>query len=352
MTRKEFEELIPLKLLGQLSNEESNRFDLALKDPEFKQQFENWKEAWNSTRLFEVNDLNIDAAKKNIEERIKVGEPDFTWEEKFVYPQKRYFRWQWAAAVLLLVGTVGIWKMTDLLKSPPKWVATSTALGEIRRLTLSDGTEVLLNAATKLKFPDAFSSKVREVYLEGEAWFDVKANPQHVFLVHTGDLTTQVTGTHFNVKAFPNEDRIEVALISGKVSVEYNYLQANGKQGKQVAELKPMQRISHRTDGTEDVIDYFQKEEVLGWKMGVLTFKDVPLREMIEPLSRRFGVPIEIKDEQIKNCRFTTMIIDQNLEDVLAAIEFSHGIKFEVNQSLAGQGKKYLLTGKGCNSNN
>lgn len=351
MTRKEFEELIPLKLLGQLSNEESTRFDLALKDPERKQQFDNWKEAWNSTRLFEVNDINIDAAKKNIEERIKVGEPDFTWEEKIVFPQKKYFRWQWAA-VLLLVSTVGIWKMNDWHKSPAKWVATATALGETRRLTLSDGTEVLLNADTKFKFPDVFSAGVREVYLEGEAWFDVKANPEHIFLVHTGGLTTQVTGTHFNVKAFPNEDRIEVALVSGKVSVEYNYLQANGKQGKQMADLKPMQRLSHRTDGTEDVINYFQKEEVLGWKMGVLTFKDVPLIEMIEPLSRRFGVSIAIKDAQIGNCRFTTKIIDQNLEDVLASIEFSHGIKFETNSLVSGQGKKYLLTGKGCNMNN
>jgi transmembrane sensor len=350
MSSEEFEELMVRKFSEELSEEDSARFNLALQENANKQKYDEWKEVWHNGAVMGLNDvILLEEGKRNISDRIKESEPGFSWNDGIVIEKRKdRISWRWAAAVfLVLVSSVAVWKTIGKTKPAIVYQTASSELGELKRLSLSDGTQVLLNANTKFKFPTTFDSDVREVYLEGEAWFDVVSNPQRPFLVHTGSLTTRVTGTHFNVKAFTDESQVEVSLVSGKVSVEYDYRLPNGSISQHKIALKPMERLSHRSDGDDVTIAPFQEEEVLGWKTGLLVFKNASLNEIVGPLSRRFGVKLVIKDQPLGNCRFTTQIINQSLEEVLTSLTFSLGIKIETSTNQLNE-INYFLTGQGC----
>jgi transmembrane sensor len=93
------------------------------------------------------------------------------------------------------------------------------ANGQTVNFTLADGTKIWLNAGSKLTYPETFRGEKREIKLEGEAFLDVAHDPAQAFIVHTGQVSTQVLGTSFNIKAYANERFIKVDVLSGKVGV-------------------------------------------------------------------------------------------------------------------------------------
>src|SRR5439155_2315167 len=93
---------------------------------------------------------------------------------------------------------------------------------EQKYLLLPDSTQVWLNAASSLEFPEAFQSGKREVYLVGEAFFDVKHAENRPFIIHTGNVTTRVVGTAFNIKGYPDQPDVIVSVKRGKVQVSKN----------------------------------------------------------------------------------------------------------------------------------
>ena len=91
--------------------------------------------------------------------------------------------------------------------------------GSKTEMYLSDGTKVWLNAGTTLRYRTSYSKNKRDVFLDGEAYFDVKKDPEHPFIVHVGDIEVKAVGTSFNVKAYKNEKTVETTLVEGKVLV-------------------------------------------------------------------------------------------------------------------------------------
>ena len=128
-----------------------------------------------------------------------------------------------AAAVILLTGSaIGYYKIYGDKYHAANGKVESVHFGGTSKLTLADGSQVWLNAGSKLLYPEKFSGSQREVTLEGEGFFEVTKNAQMPFLVHAGKITLKVLGTRFNVKAYSEDPDIETTLISGKVQVMLN----------------------------------------------------------------------------------------------------------------------------------
>jgi hypothetical protein len=162
------------------------------------------------------------------------------------------------------------------------------------KLMLADGTEVWLNATTKLRFPFSFTGNKREVYLEGEAFFNVAKNASQPFIVHTEKTDIQVLGTTFNVSAYKNST-ISTSLVSGAVA---------SKTATSSVTLKPGQEAIL---GKNDKINIrsFDEEEVLAWMRGIYIFHNTSLKEIGGVIERWYGVNVVFDTDEMADKKFT-----------------------------------------------
>ena len=162
------------------------------------------------------------------------------------------------------------------------------------KLVLSDGSEVWLNATSRLRFPFNFSGDKREVYLDGEAYFQVTKNDAKPFIVHTSRTDIQVLGTSFNVNAY-GDGLTRTSLVSGAV--------VSSAAGKEV-QLKPGQEAIYSSEKGYKVTD-FDDSEVLAWMKGVYIFHNTPLSEIASVIERWYGIQVVFDNKELAGKKFT-----------------------------------------------
>ena len=169
-----------------------------------------------------------------------------------------------------------------------------TLTGMEYTLTLSDGTRVFLNAETKLKFPTIFKGTQRVVELEGEAYFDVKKDENHSFIVKTGSMNVRVLGTSFNVRSYVNEHDVTTTLVEGKVAVSDGEVQKTLVPGEQAVYIKETGKMEVKE---VDVSLY------TAWHSGKFIFRNETLEDMMIYLSRWYGFKYRFIDDKAKQVR-------------------------------------------------
>jgi transmembrane sensor len=217
--------------------------------------------------------------------------------------------------------------------------------GERKNIQLPDGSDVTLNAGSKIEINESFGVSNRDVYLEGEAFFDVKHNVKLSFIVHTPAMDVKAIGTAFNVKAYLNEKITETSLIRGLVEVTL-------KAGNRTMLLYPNQKIEWKYPPAKAVInhsavikngdtsnstDSLLKKLVItddgdikevAWKENKLIFEDELLGDIAILLERWYGVKIEFKDDTIRNYRFTGIFEKEDLNTVLNFLKESRSFNY------------------------
>jgi ferric-dicitrate binding protein FerR (iron transport regulator) len=171
-------------------------------------------------------------------------------------------------------------------------------------MLLPDSTQVWLNAASTLDFPRSFDGKKREVYLVGEAYFDVKHADKVPFVIYTGKVSTEVLGTAFNIKAYPNLEKITISVQRGKVKVNYADKQVSVlNHGEQVSIRNKDWRIQQKTIGDEASSP---------WQQGKLVYDDYTIDDIISDLERVYDAKIIIAAPDIKMWRISTSFKREN----------------------------------------
>lgn len=171
-----------------------------------------------------------------------------------------------------------------------------TPEGQRAELTLSDGTKVWLNAKSTLIFPDKFSGEERNVKLVGEAYFDVAHDEKKQFVVEAQDYKIKVLGTEFNVRSYPQIGLFETSLIKGSVKI------TSADDIDQLT-LVPGDIIFSEKGilSRSNIEDY----DMLAWKDGILTFKDLQLKEILDKLSLYYDVEFTVKNKSVLEDRYT-----------------------------------------------
>jgi ferric-dicitrate binding protein FerR (iron transport regulator) len=188
------------------------------------------------------------------------------------------------AALFLFIFGVAIWRQSAVYITQQSEMTECVAQqGTIRTIHLSDGTVVKLNAGSSLHYPKQFNTlgKTREVYLEGEAFFDVAKDKSFPFVVHVENLKVQVLGTVFNIKAYPGEEHIVTTLLSGRVRL-------SSTDSSLV--LHPNEQVLYsRANGVmkKALVD---GETYESWVDGDLNFDDQPLSEIVHGIERKYNV--------------------------------------------------------------
>lgn len=207
-----------------------------------------------------------------------------------------------AAAVIILAAGMAWFMARPLSKQPvvaAKGLAKKmTGRSEYRYMLLPDSTQVWLNAASTLEYPQQFAAGKREVYLTGEAYFDVKHADKQPFLIHTGKVTTMVLGTAFNINAYPGRENIIVSVSRGRVRVNYN--------DKEMAVLTQGQQVKVSNTSNAVVQKKQAITEAAPWQQGNLQYDDETIRDIVADLERNYDVTIRVQSEGLANERITT----------------------------------------------
>lgn len=234
-----------------------------------------------------------------------------------------------AAAAVVIVLAAGLHFYTVSPQKSASIVSNSDQAKKHRLIRLPDGSTVIISAGSKFNYPSSFDSfSKREVYLEGQAYFDIKHNESKPFIVHTGKVSTTVLGTAFDVKAWPTADNITVTVSRGKVKID--------DQHKTLGIITPNQQITYDTLNEGVVQKSVNSDQYVSWKDQDLLLDNVTVAEASELLELRFKVKIVIKDEQIRTKRFTTTFLQkENLEKVLTSICEFNGADFSYDKEKA-----------------
>jgi ferric-dicitrate binding protein FerR (iron transport regulator) len=241
-------------------------------------------------------------------------------------------KWIAAACVVLLAGLWMVWQQQRERGD----VTVYNPSGSILQVTLPDSSRVWLNAASSLRYAKAFT-RHRELYLEGEGYFDVAEDAAHPFTVHSGSLTTTVLGTSFDVRSFGTELSTMVTVIRGKVQVD--------NAGKVLDQLTPARQLQwdHRTGGSRtETVD---TSNVLAWQHGKLQFPGDPLKSIAGSLERWYDMKIVFKDTAMGNCKLYASFDNKtSLPDILTAVSKVMDFQWTIDQKQ----RIVTLSGKGC----
>lgn len=204
----------------------------------------------------------------------------------------------------------------------------ATHYGETRTLVLPDGTSVTLNAGSVLIYPETFDKDMRNVYLTGEAKFDVAHDAQRPFTVNTIDFAIKVHGTVFNINSYPDRHTSSATLCSGSISAELN------ESGKTVG-MVPDQRLTYNRDSGTYELTGVNSREYTAWEVGDVCFNSESIHNIVSVIERRFGVNVYITSGKYDEACITAKFLHgETLEEVMSAVcRLVPGMKYKIENT-------------------
>lgn len=270
---------------------------------------------------------------------------------------KSYKRWLVAASILLIAGISGYFILAENKSQrfnhsfraliPANPVIHENDESKEQVIVLEDGSKVTLQPHSTLHYAQPFRADKREVFLEGEAFFEVTKNPSKPFLVYYNNIVTRVLGTSFRVNTNAQTGDIEVAVKSGKVQVYENESLLKDRINKAII-LTPNQKLVYKPDNRlfetllvekpEPLID----ESIRGEIAGPYVYDQEKLVNVFSHLELTYGIEIVLDNPNLNNCVFTGDVSSQDLYTKLKIICLTTNASYEIN------GTKILIKGKGC----
>ena len=258
----------------------------------------------------------------------------------------------WKVAAILLFTLALSWTARDFYHVEPSSVAAEVIYttkaadaGEKMRFMLPDGTQVHLNAESELRYPESFGDSTRLVHLSGEAFFVVARDEERPFVVDGGELSTQVLGTSFSFRAYPEDGEAIVAVTDGRVAVRgprevvADPSETSGPDqlvlaAGQWAGYEITTRRFSRGDG--------DLSEFIDWNDGVLRYDNQRLEEVARQLERWYGVKITFTDEELGDCIIQGEHQNEILDNVLNSITYAFDMEYRID------GRRVVISGDGC----
>lgn len=235
------------------------------------------------------------------------------------------YRWIAAASIVAVaVASFLVFNNKKEDKSIRYTTLAQTGLQDRSSLSLPDGTTVLLSTASQIKLSDDFNKGDRSVYLDGEAYFDVKSNASLPFTVITSKTATTVLGTAFKVRSYPTDHNAQIMLASGKVKVLAQ---------SQTIELTPGEEAICEDGGGIKKANY-QPENMQRWIQRKVEFVNADLDQISKTLQEQYGVKVKLEKRPTgKPVRFTGVFNDQQLNVVLDAISFTNDFTYRLDSN-------------------
>lgn len=261
------------------------------------------------------------SAEKSFSRLMARIQPDNNSIDIFRQRANRYRIWMAAAMVAMLIAMSG-WLYNIVSDSEPAFIVASNNTGIVQKVTLPDGTIINLNTCSRLTYPKSFSGKSREVFLDGEAYFDVAHDKRHPFIVRAGELKIRVLGTKFNVNASTLVPQITATLIEGSIEAV---------TGKKNILMKPNQQLKYDTSsGRVSLTELTNASREIRWTQNVWVLSDTPLLDICQRLEQQFNIKIIIMNDELIGKSFTgEFYTNESLESILKTMQISTPFEYE-----------------------
>ncbi|RYF98834.1 MAG: FecR family protein, partial [Chitinophagaceae bacterium] len=178
-----------------------------------------------------------------------------------------------------------------------------------------------------VQYPASFSGNTREVYLNGEAFFDIAKNPSKPFIIHLSNGTVRVLGTSFNIKAYDNEPVVETSVATGKVAF---IPKLKNRQRPDTVFLTPNNKVVYRINEEKITTQTTISAEDKGWTEGKMVFRSTLFRDIAKELERNFGKRVVFRDAEVGNFRLTGSFQNDPLADILFYLSKSKSFTYTI----------------------
>jgi len=336
--------LIARFLANECSLEEKEHLDEWLgSNPSIRNDIEKLKRICNSPDQFSwvssLIDAKIDEDWNELESKMKALKEESLQSSKktkniFYFNNSRGYsatgQFTRVAALVFIMIVCGfvisyLFYFSDHVSDEPTFREISTKSGQLANLELLDGTKLNLSVESKLRLSNDFNKDSRVLYMEGQALFDVYTNPSKPFIVETKHAVISVLGTNFSVRAYPNENNVQVAVISGSVSMK--------PIGS--GESHPILLYSNNK-GVFDIgtgklsITEIANLDIVKWTEGKIIFNDASISELARELKRWFGIEFHILDDELitSSQRLTGIFDSKSLSHILEVISHTLNVEF------------------------
>lgn len=269
---------------------------------------------------------------------------------------REVFKYAAVISIFLSLGLLGYRYFFNPSVNDTKkvWHSIEAPFGSRSLVNLADGTRVWLNAGSKLKYSSDFGRVSREVYLDGEAYFDVTQNDNMYFEVKTSHISIKVLGTEFNVKAYHDEDIIQTTLVKGSITIDI--ITSDGQQeiqlkpnqtstyfkGQNIIKRNDKNNINRKNSPTSEgrvnkrnitILPKINPIVYTSWKDARWVISGEPLSSLTIKLERRYNVKFVFITESLQNYKFSGTLKDETLEQVLNIICISAPIKYSIKNN-------------------
>lgn len=311
--------LIAKKLANQCTSGDNAELGhwISLSDRNLK-KFQQFEFAWKYTGKAVANpeSFNADKAWKKMEQRIQRYE-----NQENTFTPKRNIRARLMPVMMrvaaVLVIAVGAWFMLQQESTPETHtIAADTKMNDA--VVLPDGTHIYLNQGSQLSYADDFNKSSRSINFEGEAFFEIAANPEKPFIISTQNIGVKVLGTSFNLSSIKQDEHIELHLQSGKVLV-YS-VDEQGMMLEQL-QLNPGEKATFSKESGLLTRNEIQGINHLAWKTGVLEFHNTPLPEVLEALAKVYDLHF-VAESNCNDLILTARFENESAESILQTLEF------------------------------
>ncbi len=315
-----YRSLIIKEIKGETSTNESLALDQWINENSENQKIYN--ELWSAYALT-APDINLfypdkEVAWSNIINKIVLPKEKRGWVIQLI-------RTAAAAVIFFLIGIGVQYFRTE--KTPPDFLNQySTVIvpeGQKSMIVLPDGSNVWLNSGSSLKYRNSFNAKIREVEIEGEAYFEVTKDKSRMFRVNTGEVNVEVYGTTFNIKNYKEEKNLEVTVETGNVGVL--------RGGAKLADLTAGKQAVINTGTFGTTLNTARVDVVTSWKNNELIFDDTPFEEVIRYLERWYGVNITIDQKMKKKHNYTFKIKTETLTELLKLLKVITPLEYKID---------------------
>lgn len=274
----------------------------------------------NSIELRSPNPSKEHSAEKSFSRLMARIQTDNDSTDIFRRRARQYRVWLAAATVALLIAMSGWLYM--MLDTDPSFIIKSNNSGIVQNVPLPDGTVIQLNNHSKLIYPERFAGDSREVFLEGEAYFDVKHDKKHPFIVRAGELKIRVLGTKFTVNASSQSPQITATLLEGSIEVSNE---------KRQMLMKPSQQLRYDVNsGNMLLTELSNASREIRWIQNVWVLSETPLLDICQRLEHLFNVKIIIMNDELIGKSFTgEFYTNESLESILKTMQTSTPFKYE-----------------------
>jgi len=323
---------------GECSNQEKQKFEKWVRrDPNRRRVYDSLLRSWELSNKIAMDrdsraSWNVLAEKLELTQTTKPRRVRISPVSLEVSGHPRPHNPGWiariAAAVIVLVGVS--WLALNYLKMPQRtqqftMQEIKTQKGQRAEFLFGDGTRMLMNSASVVRFPVASRGTVREVFLSGEAYFEVAHVSDSKLIVHAGSALVEVLGTKFNIRAYPDDDRVLVIVKGGTIALSSEDLTVD--TAKVILRAGQMSAVTN--DGRVGVPKSIDVNQMLAWTQGKLVFENTPLCNALREIERWHDIQCAISDSSLLKRRVTVSFDGKNLTEILNVLSLSLDLTYQ-----------------------